>query len=267
MVQGMGTPALALFSYLVFGVVTLIWLPVMALLRLASAPFDRDRRLVGRLFRLSAVVISKACPLWRMRIEGALPDLSGRAHVVVSNHESIVDIFLLSHLPWEMKWLAKASAFRLPLIGLMMRLAGDIPVVRGDRTSGDAALERARRYLARGTSVMIFPEGTRTRSGELLPFKLGAFRLAIETGCPILPIAVHGSADAMPTGSPWIRRASPVARVLSPIEVHGLTADDAESLARRVRGLIGAARDELVRGRRASPVAPAELATDPRTEA
>ena len=73
-------------------------------------------------------------------------------------------------------------------------MAGDIPIRRGDAESGGEALARAKAYLARGMSVMIFPEGTRSAKGTLLPFKSGAFRLALEAGVPVLPVAVHGTA-------------------------------------------------------------------------
>src|SRR5690606_8565255 len=102
------------------------------------------------------------------------------------NHESNADPFLISFLPWEMKWLAKASLFRVPVVGWCFRLAGDIPVHRGDAGSARTAMARCRGWIERGVPVMIFPEGTRSRTEELLPFKDGAFRLAVETGASIL---------------------------------------------------------------------------------
>ena len=122
--------------------------------------------------------------------------------MVVSNHESNADPFLVSFLPWEMKWLGKASAFRIPVVGWMMWMAGDIPVrARGQRLGegGDGA--PAAGWLARGMPVMLFPEGTRSKDGQLLPFKDGAFRLAIETGADLLPLAVAGTRDALPKHS------------------------------------------------------------------
>ena len=122
---------------------------------------------------------------------------------MVANHQSMLDILLLSHLPREMKWVAKESLFRTPWVGWMLRMSGDIPVRRGDAESGGEALARARRrYLARGMSIMIFPEGTRSATGTLLPFKNGAFRLAIEAGVPVLPVAVNGTGAGMPKGGP-----------------------------------------------------------------
>ena len=133
----------------------------------------------------------------------------------------MLDILMLSRLPREMKWVAKEALFKVPWVGWMLRMAGDIPIRRGDPESGGEALARAKAYLARGMSVMIFPEGTRSAKGTLLPFKSGAFRLALEAGVPVLPVAVHGTARGMPKGGPWVRPCRAFARILEPIEVAG----------------------------------------------
>ena len=148
---------------------------------LVTAPFDRGRYHAGRAFRQLAVDRGALNPLWHFETDGEPPADPRRPYVAVSNHESYADIFLISHFPWEMKWLSKDTIFKIPVMGWMMRMAGDIPIVRGNRES---VVERACRAAATGSrkrvSVMIFPEGTRSRTDELLPFKDGAFRLAIE---------------------------------------------------------------------------------------
>src|SRR5690606_7455418 len=109
-----------------------------------------------------------------------------RPYVVVANHESYADIFLISHLPWEMKWLSKAEVMRVPLMGWMMRMAGDIPVRRGDSRSRAEAMNGIRDRLAKNVSVIVLPEGTRSPTADMLPFRDGAFRIAVELGLPIL---------------------------------------------------------------------------------
>lgn len=237
----------ALVAYFGFGLLVALWMPVMLVLWVITAPFDRNRRLVGFGLRKVAVLVGACYPRWRMRLEEAARAPRGVPFVAVANHESILDVLLIPRVPWEMKWMAKRSLFKLPFIGWMLRLAGDIPVDRRDRDSGARALLRARRYLERGMPVMLFPEGTRSRSpdGRLLPFKPGAFKLALETGAPILPIAVHGTAGGMPVGSPWIRPTDAVARVLDPIPVAGLTEADLPTLVEEVRARLQRARDEL----------------------
>jgi 1-acyl-sn-glycerol-3-phosphate acyltransferase len=191
-------------------------LPIQALLFAVSRPFDPNRVVAGRFLRLVGVALSLTFPPWRLRVEGRWPS-GRRPFVVVANHQSILDILLLSRLPREMKWVAKASLWKLPWAGLMLRLSGDIPVTRGDPESGGEALARARAYLDRGMSVMIFPEGTRSEGGGLLPFRTGAFRLALEAGVPVLPVAVSGTGAGLPKGGPWVRPCRAVARILEPI--------------------------------------------------
>src|SRR5690606_21294219 len=109
------------------------------------------------------------------------------------------------------------------------------------------ALDEIRDRLARRVSVMIMPEGTRSQTDELLPFQDGAFLVAIETGCPILPMALTGTRDAMSKGSPLVTRARAEGRVLEPVETEGLTLEQVPELRDRVQEMIDAARRELRR--------------------
>lgn len=235
----------SVWAWLVLILCTLLWLPLMALLRLATAPFDRGRYAVGYLFRQIPVIVAAANPLWRFRCTGIMPADPRHPYVVVSNHESFVDILLISHLPWEMKWLSKAELFRIPFMGWLMHLAGDVPVKRGFGPSAVEAMARCREILARKVSVMIFPEGTRSPTADLLPFKDGAFRLAVDAGVPILPLAVHGTATALRKHDWRFGRSRAVVTVLEPVETAGLTPADIPALKARVRERIVAARDAL----------------------
>jgi 1-acyl-sn-glycerol-3-phosphate acyltransferase len=163
----------------------------------------------------------------------------------VANHESFADILLISHLPFEMKWLSKIEILKIPLIGWMMRMAGDIPIKRGFGPSAVEAMERCRASLRNRVSVMFFPEGTRSPDGRMLPFKDGAFRLALEAGVPILPLAVAGTRTALPKHDWRFSRARAVVEVLPPIDTAGLTLDDLPELKARVRATIETARDAL----------------------
>ncbi len=231
-------PAAAL-GYLGSLVLIALALPVEALLLALTWPFDRNRTVPGRFLRLAGVAVSLTFLTWRLRLEGKLPGKG--PYVVVANHQSMLDILLISRVPREMKWMAKESLFQIPWFGWLFVLAGDIPIRRGDSGSASEALRRARTYLDRGMSVMIFPEGTRSRTGELGTFKSGAFRLAIEAGVPIVPIAVSGTAAGYPKGSPWVRPCRGVARVLEPVPVAGYTLEDAPELRERVRERIAGA--------------------------
>ncbi|MQA89019.1 MAG: 1-acyl-sn-glycerol-3-phosphate acyltransferase [Gemmatimonas sp.] len=206
---------------------------------------DPGRYTVGRILRRGAMACVSVNPLWRFRTSGFVPADPRRPYVVVSNHESLADIFLISHLPWEMKWLSKDTIFKLPVMGWLMRMAGDISVTRSDRSSRAGAIEQCRDRLHRKVSVMIFPEGTRSRTKDLLPFKDGAFRLAIELGVPILPMAVAGTRSAIQKGSLLFDRARAEVRVLEPIPTEGMTLAEVGALRDRVRALIQTERDKL----------------------
>ncbi|HEY6004520.1 MAG TPA: lysophospholipid acyltransferase family protein [Anaeromyxobacter sp.] len=235
---------LAIVGYPIAISLIVLALPVQALLLAATAPFDRNRVVPGRFLRFVGVALSKAFPPWRLRIEGSWPEAKG-PFIVVANHQSILDILLLSRVPREMKWIAKEELFRIPWVGWMLRMSGDIPIRRGDAESGGEALARARTYLARGMSVMLFPEGTRSKTGQLLPFKSGAFRLAAETGIPVLPVAVHGTARGMPKGGPWVNPCRATARLLEPVDSAAYGSDGGNRLRDEVRRRIQAAVDEL----------------------
>src|ERR1700722_16560505 len=217
----------------------------VALVFVCTAPFDRGRYAAGRAFRNLGVFVTWLNPYWRFETSGVRIRDPRHPYVAVSNHESYADIFLFCHLPWEMKWLSKTTIFKIPVMGWMMRMAGDGPVVRGDRESGVQALAACRDRLSKRVSVMIFPEGTRSPTEDMLPFKDGAFRIAIETGTPILPIAVAGTRYAMAKGSFEFRPAHAKCRVLEPILTVGLTEADVPALRDQVRSVIEDARDAL----------------------
>lgn len=237
----------SLWTWFVLGFLIFLGVPLLALTVGLTWPFDRERYAAGRLFRLIGVTAAKANPLWRFRWAGAAPVDPRNPYVVVSNHESFADILLISHLPWEMKWLSKAEIMRIPFIGWCMHIAGDIPVWRGKMDSARDAMATALETLKRRVSVMIFPEGTRSPGDAMLPFKDGAFRLAIEAGVPVLPLVVVGTRDALAKHDWRMNPARATVTVLDPIETTGMTLADVSTLKDRVRNAIAQARERFRR--------------------
>ena len=225
----------------------ILWTPVVAIALLLTGWWDRPRWIAGRVFRFGARILIALNPFWKARVEGRVPARDLHPFVAVANHESLADIILIGWLPWDMKWLSKSSIFRVPFLGQMMWMAGDVSVERNDGASRVASYGRLKRWIGRGASVMIFPEGTRSRTSEMLPFRYGAFRLAIETGCPVLPLAVHGTRTAIRKGSMRFGNADVVVRVLEPVQTVGLDGTDVDALRARVRGEIERARADLER--------------------
>jgi 1-acyl-sn-glycerol-3-phosphate acyltransferase len=245
--RGVAVTLWSLWSWAVLGVSVVIWLPLMTLTRVITAPFDRGRYYTGWLFRRLAVVHQTLNPLWKFEVQGELPHDPRRPYVVVSNHESFVDILLISHLPWEMKWLSKVEMFKIPVVGWLMRLAHDVPLRRGERDSVVAALAACHDRLKRRVSVMVFPEGTRSSNGEMGEFKDGAFRLAIEAGVPVLPLAVYGTRTALRKHDWRLGRSHARVEVLPPIDTSGMTTADVSSLRDLTRECIVEAVDRLRR--------------------
>ncbi len=212
----------------------LAWLPLLAISRL----LDRDPVLyrTGYLFRKLGKALTKANPAWRLHISGETISDPRRPYVVVSNHQSMADIPLISNLPWEMKWMGKVALFKLPVIGWMMQLSGDISVDRKNPRSGALALIKAQRYLEQKCSVIIFPEGTRTLDGRVRQFTDGAFHLAIHAKVPVLPIVIEGSRNCIPKNSWQFGEPSHIfLKILPPIDTASLTIDDVPALRDRVR--------------------------------
>jgi 1-acyl-sn-glycerol-3-phosphate acyltransferase len=201
---------------------------------------ERDplKRRTGRAFRSLGVALTRVHRA-RLDFQHAEPPDRRRTYVVVSNHQSLADIPVLCHLPWEMKWIAKAELFRLPFIGWMMRLALDIPVERGRRAQSADTLRKAARTLKAGCSVMVFPEGTRSPDGGVAAFSDGAFHLAVRAGVPILPIAVDGSGGWLPRGA-WCFGPPPDirVRVFPAVETSGVARGETDILREHVRKTI-----------------------------
>ena len=229
-------PLVAIVAYALSLAAIAIWPPFVALTLLVTFPFDRNRAVAGRLLRLCGAFVSRSFPFWRIRIEGRWPE-GRQAYVVVANHQSFLDIFLLSNLPHEMKWVAKKSLFRVPWIGWAFSMVGDIAVERGDTSSAVEVMGKAKDYLTHGMHVMLFPEGTRSRDGKMLPFKAGAFKLAVDAGVPVLPIAVSGTAQGMPKGTPWVRPSRLVVRILEPVSTAVVAAATGREQVRQLAAL------------------------------
>jgi 1-acyl-sn-glycerol-3-phosphate acyltransferase len=187
------------YAYWAFICVTCpLWYAAAVVIWAVTRPFDRRRVLLHLFCSLWATSYVRINPLWRLETTGRdrLP-WRGPA-VLVANHASLIDILVLYSIHRPFKWVSKKENFRIPVVGWGMYLNDYVPVVRGDRASVLAMMAECDRLLGEGSPVLFFPEGTRTRDGRLLPFKDGAFELALRHGVPVIPIAVHGTGRALP---------------------------------------------------------------------
>jgi 1-acyl-sn-glycerol-3-phosphate acyltransferase len=165
----------------------------------------------------------------------------------VSNHSSMFDIWALSAtLPGSVRFVAKQELFQIPLLGRAMRAAGHIPIDRAARKQAFAAYDEAARMIRAGASTpVVFPEGTRSRTGELLPFKNAPFGLAIAAQVPIVPVYVHHTFEILPKGA-WRLRPRPIRLVVGPpIPTEGLQPADRERLRDQVRAAMVALQSKV----------------------
>ncbi len=223
----------AVSSVLLFPVALVIWA--------LTAPFDRRRVLLHRFTCWWASLYTWLNPLWPVTVRGRERMDSRTTYVMVANHLSLLDILVLFRLFRHFTWVSKIENFKVPFIGWNMWLNGYIPLRRGDRDSIARMMVACERAIVRGESVMMFPEGTRSRTGELQAFKPGAFDLAIRTGSPVLPILIEGTADALPKRGFVLRGRHPIRiTVLDPIPPSDFAGRDARALADDVHGVFAA---------------------------
>jgi len=175
------------------------------------------------------------------RVQVSITGLShidpSRAYILMANHQSVFDIpILLGCLPLQFRWLAKAELFKIPIFGQGMRSCGYISIDRGNQASSFESIAHAARTLSQGKSILIFPEGTRTRDGKLRPFKKGGFVLAVDAGAPIVPIIIRGAFSLLPKGRLHVNAPAHIQmRILAPIATTSYSRDTKESLMERVR--------------------------------
>ncbi len=158
------------------------------------------------------------------------------AVIFMPNHQSNIDILaLFAGLPVQFRWLAKKELFSIPLFGFAMRRTDYIPVDRSDRKAAIASMDLAAQRIAGGTSVIVFPEGTRSPDGALLPFKKGGFMLALQAQAPIIPVRLQGSRAVQPKHSWRIHPGQVSVQIQPPIPTAELSLADRDQLMEEVR--------------------------------
>ena len=160
-------------------------------------------------------------------------------YIFMANHQSNFDIpVLLGCLPVQFRWLAKAELFKIPIFGRSMQGAGYISIDRSNRRSAFQSLAQAAETIRQGTSVMIFPEGTRSRNGRLQAFKKGGFVLAVDAGVPVVPVIIKGTYPIMPKGRLLIIPRPVTVLIEDPIDTASYTRRTKDDLMDKVHGVM-----------------------------
>ena len=167
-----------------------IWLVVLS--------FDSERRVIHRILIWQSIVFKSFFPVKRCSCEGKEKIDKAKAYIIISNHQSLLDTIFLNTLGLNYKWISKAENNKIPVLGWYLWMADYISVNRGNDESKAEMMNKAARFLKKGISIMMFPEGTRSANGEIGFFKRGAFALAIETRTPLLPVVIDGTGGILP---------------------------------------------------------------------
>lgn len=203
-------------------------------------PFDKPRRVVHELSRAICMCFWKVPPTWKQKVVGLENIDKSKSYVIAINHNSMADIISLYFLPLNFRWVSKREVFRMPYIGQFLYLHGDIAIDRGrGAESMRKVIDDGKLWISRGVSIAMFPEGTRSKNGEIQRFKQGAFALAKEAGVEILPVVMEGTTKIFRPKSfffNWRHRLT--VKVLPPISVEKIASTDTTDLANEVHDIM-----------------------------
>ncbi|MFA6142288.1 MAG: lysophospholipid acyltransferase family protein [Candidatus Omnitrophota bacterium] len=197
--------AISIFVWTVGAIFTILVFFAMLFWTVVLYPFDRKRKMAHRQCFWWADAIIALNPYWKVTVSGLENIDKHKTYVIVANHQSLADIAIIYKTRMQFKWVAKESLFSVPFIGWNLSLAKHIKLERGNLGSIKKIYREAAVWLRDRMSVLLFPEGTRSLTGEIGEFQNGAFKLAIREKVPILPILIKGAGQAIPRGS-WIFR-------------------------------------------------------------
>jgi 1-acyl-sn-glycerol-3-phosphate acyltransferase len=228
------------FAWVVVGITTVVF----GVLAVVTAPLPPKGEWFRRLSRgwSGIIFFTSGVSVEVLHAERLVP---GRSFVIAANHESFYDIpVLFSVLPMTLRFLAKRNLFRMPFLGWSMAAAGFVPVDRGDRAHSREVVDASLRRLQGGGSLVVFPEETRSRTGDLLPFKSGAALFALKSGLPLLPIGMSGTFRILRRGGFFVTPSRVVVAIGEPIEVAGRSTRERAAVTEALRERIAALRDE-----------------------
>jgi 1-acyl-sn-glycerol-3-phosphate acyltransferase len=212
---------------------------IALVIRVVTAPFDRRLVCLHYFSSLWAWFYVWCMPAWSVTIIGREKLDWKKQYMIVSNHQSQLDILVAFGIFFPFKWISKAEVFKLPVIGWNMMLNRYIGLKRGDRKSVEAMINHCEQAMKQGCSLFFFPEGTRSRTGNLRPFKTGAFVLAKKMKTPIVPIAINGTMEALPKQSLVLNECHDITlEILDEIPYERFSNLDEEEIATRVRTLV-----------------------------
>ena len=220
--------------------------PLTLMIWLMTIAFDREKKITHWFLMYQSLILSFLIPIWAIHIEGREKAVKGTTYVIISNHQSILDILLVNCLRYKFKWISKIENINVPVLGWYIKMTDYIIVDRENEESKIEMLEKSYNCLKKGISIMIFPEGTRSLNNGIGFFKRGAFQLALKANVPILPVLVDGTGDILPKHGLIFSSGHHIRiKVLDPIYPDAFGTDDPDNLARQLSLLYTSRLNEL----------------------
>jgi 1-acyl-sn-glycerol-3-phosphate acyltransferase len=220
--------------------------PMTLIIWLLALPFDKGKVIIHWFLMYQSTLITFLIPIWSIHIEGREKAVKGMTYVIISNHQSLLDILMINCLRYKFKWISKIENSNVPVIGWYLKMADYIKVDRQNEESKIEMLEKSYNCLKKGISIMIFPEGTRSINSEIGFFKRGAFQLALQANVPILPVLIDGTGGILPKHGLIFGSGHQIRiRVLDPINPATFGMDSPENLALKINLLMTLGLNEL----------------------
>lgn len=229
----------SVIAWLLVALVYVGYFPVAFFIWLVTVLFDRKLRLLHLFTSFWGVSFVSVIPFMRLKVYGREKIKPGTTYVMVCNHQSLVDIIAIYRIYAHFKWVAKRELFNVPILGWTLRLNRYIPVDRANRASHLRMLKQCEDNLLQGNSLMIFPEGTRSKDGAIQSFKEGAFKLATTAKVSILPILISGSHNALPRkGLIFTKVQKMTIRIMDPIPYEAFANNSPKETMNKVHDLM-----------------------------
>ena len=228
---------LSILYYIFLVAMCFLFLGLSILVLMLTYPFQKSRRCVHEVSRVLVNTFFVIPPVWRRSVEGLENLDRSKSYVVVCNHQSMIDIPTLYSVPLNFRWVSKREVFKIPFFGRFLMVHGDICINRAKASEAmNQLLGDGKLWISRGVSIAIFPEGTRSRDGNMLRFRTGAFLLAKEAGVEILPVVMSGTASHIKKSALFNWRNKITIKILPPVSVEDLQNRDMKEVVCQVRG-------------------------------
>lgn len=228
-----------IFYFLFLFIFTILFVPVYCLIWAFTILFDKKRIVLHYVSNLLCYMILWLCPLWKIKVEGMENLDKDTTYVIVPNHMSMFDIPLVAQMPIVFRYVTKQEIRQIPFFGLVTKLRGDIAIDRGGLASTKKMLYKCKDLLAKGISIVIFAEGTRSKSGRVEEFKEGAFISARVAKVAVLPVVIDGTWSIINHRGFGLKMPSRLTmKILEPIAASEVASLNIDQLKNRVHSLI-----------------------------